>query len=195
MATSKITDPFQVTAVIVAHDGAIWLPEVVAALSSQTRKIDHIVAVDNGSVDKSAALLKAAKIPVLSMPRDAGFGDAVYRAVEKLPKSNNERNEWIWVIHDDCAPKSDALEKLSLYISTDGALASMRMHDKEALTEMLSHAEHPLYVDLAKCLFGATKSAAGTGIAMRWLMGQALQPLTPAQSREQAELLVDRTLF
>ena len=90
---------------------------------------------------------------------------------------------------------ADALEKLSLYISTDGALASMRMHDKEALTEMLSHAEHPLYVDLAKCLFGATKSAAGTGIAMRWLMGQALQPLTPAQSREQAELLVDRTLF
>jgi hypothetical protein len=26
-------------------------------------------------------------------------------------------------------------------------------------------------------------------------MGQALQPLTPGQSREQAELLVDRTLF
>ena len=30
---------------------------------------------------------------------------------------------------------------------------------------------------------------------MRWLMGQVMQPLTPAQSREQAELLVDRTLF
>jgi AcrR family transcriptional regulator len=90
---------------------------------------------------------------------------------------------------------ADALEKLSLYISTDGALASMRDHDKAALTEMLAHAEHPLYLELAKCLFTATKSAAGTGIAMRWLMGQALQPLTPAQSREQAELLVDRTLF
>ena len=46
---------------------------------------------------------------------------------------------------------ADALEKLSLYISTDGALASMRDHDKAALTEMLAHAEHPLYVDLAKC--------------------------------------------
>ena len=90
---------------------------------------------------------------------------------------------------------ADALEKLSLYISTDGALASMRDHDKAALTEMLAHAEHPLYLELAKCLFTATKSAAGTGIAMRWLMGQALQPLTPEQSREQAELLVDRTLF
>jgi hypothetical protein len=90
---------------------------------------------------------------------------------------------------------ADALEKLSLYISTDGALSSMRIHDKAALTEMLSHAEHPLYLELAKCLYTATKSAAGTGVAMRWLMGQAMQPLTPAQSREQAELLVDRTLF
>ena len=141
MATSKITDPFQVTAVIVAHDGAIWLPEVVAALSSQTRKIDHIVAVDNGSVDKSAALLKAAKIPVLSMPRDAGFGDAVYRAVEKLPKSNNERNEWIWVIHDDCAPKSDALEKLLAELTErpNVAMAGPKLlgwHDRTHLLEV-----------------------------------------------------------
>ena len=90
---------------------------------------------------------------------------------------------------------ADALEKLSLYISSDLALAAMRTHDKVVLTEMLSHAEHPLYLDIARCLFTATKSAAGTGIAMRWLMGQVMQPLTPTQSREQAELLVDRTLF
>lgn len=141
MATTKLTDPFHVTAVIVAHDGAIWLPEVVAALSSQTRKIDQIVAVDNGSKDKSASLLKAAKIPVLTMPRDAGFGDAVYRAVEKLPKSNNERNEWIWVIHDDCAPKSDALEKLisELIDRPNVAMAGPKLlgwHDRSHLLEV-----------------------------------------------------------
>ena len=49
MATTKFTDPFHVTAVIVSHDGALWLPEVVAALSSQTRRLDQIVAVDTGS--------------------------------------------------------------------------------------------------------------------------------------------------
>ena len=89
MATTKITDQFHVTAVIVSHDGALWLPEVVAELSSQTRGLNQIVAVDTGSKDNSAALLRAAKIPVLSMPRDAGFGDAVYSAVEKFPKSSN----------------------------------------------------------------------------------------------------------
>lgn len=141
MATSKFTDPFHVTAVVVSHDGAVWLPEVVAALSSQTRKINQIVAVDNGSKDKSAALLKAAKIPVLSMPRDSGFGDAVYRAVEKLPKSNNEKNEWIWVIHDDCAPKPDALEKLltELIDRPNVAMAGPKLlgwHDRTHLLEV-----------------------------------------------------------
>lgn len=141
MATTKITDPFHVTAVVVAHDGAIWLPEVVAALSSQSRKVDQIVAVDNGSVDKSAALLKAAKIPVLALPRDSGFGDAVYRAVEKLPKSSNERNEWIWVIHDDCAPKADALEKLLEQLTNrpNVAMAGPKLlgwHDRSHLLEI-----------------------------------------------------------
>jgi len=90
---------------------------------------------------------------------------------------------------------ADALEKLSLYISSDPALAAMRQHDQSALTQALSHSDHPLYLELARSLYGATKSEAGTGVAMRWLIGQAMQPLNAKQSREQAELLVDRTLF
>lgn len=90
---------------------------------------------------------------------------------------------------------ADALEKLSLYISTDPALAAMRQHDKKALTEALSHSDHPLYLEIARSLYGATKSEAGTGVAMRWLIGQVMQPLNAKQSREQAELLVDSTLF
>ncbi|CAN2208015.1 AcrR Transcriptional regulator [Candidatus Nanopelagicaceae bacterium] len=90
---------------------------------------------------------------------------------------------------------ADALERLSLYISTDPALAAMRQHDQKALTEALSHSDHPLYLEIARSLYGATKSEAGTGVAMRWLIGQVMQPLNAKQSREQAELLVDRTLF
>mgnify|MGYP000577773535 CR=1 FL=1 len=47
----------RVSAILVVHDGATWLPEVVASLASQTRAFDHIVAVDTGSVDASAKLL------------------------------------------------------------------------------------------------------------------------------------------
>jgi len=90
---------------------------------------------------------------------------------------------------------ADALETLSREISTDSALASMRTHDGQMLIAIMSHAENPLYLTLAQCIYGATKSEAGTGLAMRWLLGQVMQPITAKQSREQAELLVERTLF
>ena len=90
---------------------------------------------------------------------------------------------------------ADALETLSREISTDSALASMRTHDAQMLIAIMSHAENPLYLTLAQCIYDATKSEAGTGLAMRWLLGQVMQPISAKQSREQAELLVDRTLF
>lgn len=103
--------------------------------------------------------------------------------------------EYMIELANKAGTPADALEKLSLYISADAALAAMRIHDQSALTSALSHADDPLYLVIARCLHGATKSEAGTGVAMRWLIGQVMQPLSIKQSREQAELLVDRTLF
>ena len=100
----------RVSAILVVHDGATWLPEVVASLASQTRAFDHIVAVDTGSIDVSAKLLKGARIPILTMSRETGFGAAIASAVEKLPPSLE--NEWLWILHDDCAPAPGALEAL-----------------------------------------------------------------------------------
>jgi len=103
--------------------------------------------------------------------------------------------EYMIELANKAGTPADALEKLSLYVSADSALAAMRVHDQRALTDALAHADHPLYLELARCLYSATKSEAGTGVAMRWLIGQVMQPLSVKQSREQAELLVDRTLF
>ena len=90
---------------------------------------------------------------------------------------------------------ADALESLSREISSDAALSAMRIHDADTLIAIMTHSENPLYLVLARSIFEATKSEAGTGLAMRWLLGQVMQPISPKQSREQAELLVDRTLF
>lgn len=100
----------RVSAILVVHDGATWLPEVVASLASQTRAIDHLVAVDTGSLDSSTKLLKGARIPIISLPRETGFGAAVASAVGKLPPSSSD--EWLWIIHDDCAPTPGALAAL-----------------------------------------------------------------------------------
>jgi AcrR family transcriptional regulator len=90
---------------------------------------------------------------------------------------------------------ADALEFLSLTVSNDLALAGLRTHDSALLAQLLIHSEHPLYLDLARAIFSVTQSPSATGLAMRWLLGQVMQPLTPEQSRDQAILLVDNTLF
>lgn len=115
---------FFVTAIIVTHDGAAWLPEVIAALSSQKRPIDRVIAVDTGSVDASAKLLRAAGITCIPAERDLGYGDAIEIALEQIPKLHHPAelagltepadlfHEMIWLIHDDCAPAKDALQLL-----------------------------------------------------------------------------------
>ena len=110
MASLVDVDKHRVTVVLVSHNGALWLPEVVAALTSQTRPINLITAVDTGSEDGSTKLLKSARIPFFTTDRETGFGQAVSLAVDKLPQS--VQHEWIWLIHDDCAPAPTALAEL-----------------------------------------------------------------------------------
>jgi len=110
MAAKVVEDKFRVVAVLVTHNGALWLPEVVAALGSQTRPIDFVSAIDTGSTDSSTKLLKSARIPFTTTKPDVGYGQAVSLAIQTLPEC--ETDEWIWLIHDDCAPAPTALAQL-----------------------------------------------------------------------------------
>ena len=106
-AHTTSSDTRRVTAILVVHDGATWLPEVVASLASQTRPIDFTIAVDTGSDDESAKLLKRARVPSITLGRELGFGSAVAEGVKLAPPSttHSAENEWLWLIHDDCAPE------------------------------------------------------------------------------------------
>lgn len=72
-----------VTAVLVAHDGARWLPQTLAGLLAQERPAQSHVAADTGSADDSARLLTEAfgDERVLHLARRTGFGAAVDEAV------------------------------------------------------------------------------------------------------------------
>ena len=112
-ALAQVEDQF-VSAILITHDGATWLSEVVAALSSQKHHVDQIIAVDTGSKDNSVKLLSNSGIEVIKKSRSTGFGAAVSAAVAKLPKDDLEDGvqEWLWILHDDCAPDRYALAKL-----------------------------------------------------------------------------------
>ncbi|MFC6080874.1 glycosyltransferase family 2 protein [Sphaerisporangium aureirubrum] len=108
-----------VTAIVVAHDGARWLRETLDGVLRQTRPLDRLVGVDNGSRDGGGRLLTEAfgANGVLSLPRSTGFGEAVAAVLERLPHAGE--SEWIWLLHDDCAPHPDALAALLAVAAAD----------------------------------------------------------------------------
>ncbi|GAA1918105.1 glycosyltransferase family 2 protein [Streptantibioticus ferralitis] len=73
-----------VTAVLVAHDGARWLPDALAGLLGQTRPVQSVIACDTGSADDTDRLLTEAlgADRVLHLARRTGFGAAVAEAVQ-----------------------------------------------------------------------------------------------------------------
>ncbi|MGW7758237.1 glycosyltransferase [Streptomyces violaceusniger] len=135
-----------VTAVLVAHDGARWLPDALSGLLGQERPVQSVVAADTGSADDSARLLTETlgEQRVLHMARRSGFGTAVAEAVRTAPElgpeeltylkrpsgwdpvnrawrddaydlpelPHGEPVQWLWLLHDDCAPEPDALAEL-----------------------------------------------------------------------------------
>ncbi|MFE9009484.1 glycosyltransferase [Streptomyces sp. NPDC007875] len=135
-----------VTAVLVAHDGARWLPDALSGLLGQERPVQSVVAADTGSADDSARLLTETlgDERVLHMARRSGFGTAVAEAVRTAPVlgpeeltylkrpsgwdpvnrtwrddaydlpelPHGEPVQWLWLLHDDCAPEPDALAEL-----------------------------------------------------------------------------------
>ncbi|MEW2159516.1 glycosyltransferase [Streptomyces sp. NPDC007189] len=76
-----------VTAVLVSHDGARWLPDALAGLLGQERPVQYAVAADTGSADDSARLLTESlgDANVLHLARRTGFGQAVEEASRTAP--------------------------------------------------------------------------------------------------------------
>ncbi|MFB8354637.1 glycosyltransferase [Streptomyces niveus] len=146
-----------VTAVLVSHDGARWLPDALTGLIGQERPVQNVIAADTGSADESATLLTESLGPdrVVHLARRTSFGTAVEEAVRtagvqtpddlpylKRPSGwdpvtrtwhdeaydmpdlpHGEPVQWLWLLHDDCAPEPDALAELLRVVDSDSHAA------------------------------------------------------------------------
>ena len=102
-----------VTAVLVCRNAGAWLNATLAGLGQLDRRPDHIVAVDNESIDDTAELLDAAYDAglidqVLPGKATFSFGQAVERALTTVETPTR----WVWFLHDDAIPDHDALTEL-----------------------------------------------------------------------------------
>lgn len=117
-----------VTAIIVAHDGARLLPGLMRALLVQTYAVERVVGVDTGSRDRSGSLLAelVGHDAVFGMDRSTGYGEAVAVALRHSAARrrvstdpNVKQVEWVWLLHDDCEPAPETLERLLRAASRD----------------------------------------------------------------------------
>ncbi|UAY52222.1 glycosyltransferase family 2 protein [Ferruginibacter albus] len=96
-------------AVVVTYNRKQLLSECITALRNQTRKLDAILVVDNGSTDDTVKWLsKQSDITFISQS-NVGSAGGFNTGITWAYKNNFS---WIWCMDDDGYPKEDALEKL-----------------------------------------------------------------------------------
>ncbi len=103
-------------------------PDSSKALAAQTHQVEQTVAVDTASRDRSGAVLGEliGQDTVFGMQRSTGFGEAVAVALRHAAARRSgmtdpglARVDWVWLLHDDCEPAPDALERLLRAASKD----------------------------------------------------------------------------
>ena len=112
-----------VTAVVVTHDGGVWLSATLTTLAAQNRPVDGVVGVDVASTDESLGRLRSSlgEERVVAIAKNIGFGEAVAAGLEHIDQMvlrpqggyvDSSVVEWVWLLHDDSAPDVDALQAL-----------------------------------------------------------------------------------
>lgn len=130
-----LDDPPSVGAVLVAHNGARWLPKVLASFTHMFHAPTAWQVVDVGSTDGSTELLVDFFGPerVTRAPVGTGFGDAVRLGVAELPPT-----DWLWLLHDDASVLPGTLAGLLDTASSPGiALVGPKIREWPSLRRLL----------------------------------------------------------
>ncbi len=150
LSQDVVTRPHFVTTVLVSHNGATWLPAVLTQLARTTRPSEVVVGVDANSTDTSQEILTQSlgRDRVVALTENPGFGACVNAGLALMPRPDFEVDarpadtiEWIWLLHDDCAPDSTALEQLLYAADRQPSVAVLGpkilgWHDRRLLLEV-----------------------------------------------------------
>lgn len=108
----------QVTAVLVAHNGAAWLEQTLESLHTLDPRPTHFIGVDADSDDRSGELLRRSGLFTRVIQTEAdGFGAAIAEALYQFDPHQQAGSEqrggrWFWFLHDDCTVTADTLGAL-----------------------------------------------------------------------------------
>ncbi len=99
----------KVIAVVVTYNRQVLLAECIAALRNQTKHIDKILVINNGSTDNTESWLSQQHDVEYFTQKNIGSGGGFNTGINLAYQKGYD---WIWLMDDDGFPKSDALENL-----------------------------------------------------------------------------------
>ncbi len=118
----------KVIAVVVTYNRQQLLSQCINALRNQTRKIDKILVINNGSTDNTEEwLMRQQNVDFVSQ-RNVGGAGGFYTGIKT---GFEEKYSWIWLMDDDGYPKEDALERLLEDDNEELCLRNCAVIDKE----------------------------------------------------------------
>ena len=124
----------KVIAVVVTYNRQVLLSACIASLRQQSRPLDAILVINNGSTDNTEQWLKQQEdiifITQNNTGSSGGFSTAIKWAYQK-------GYSWVWCMDDDGYPREDALE--NLLEADDGQLRLLNcaVIDKENKTSFV----------------------------------------------------------
>lgn len=118
----------KVIALIVSYNRQVLLSECIHALRNQTRKLDAIMVINNGSTDNTADWLKSQPDVLHITQNNEGPGHAFSTAINWAYKNGYS---WMWCMDDDGYPKEDALQALLDVDTPDRSLLNCAVINKE----------------------------------------------------------------
>ena len=131
-------------AVIVTHNRQHLLAECIQALKNQTRRIDTILVIDNGSTDDTKNWLRTQKGIEYISQGNVGSAGGFYTGIKMAYEQNYQ---WIWLMDDDGFPKEDALEKLLEDDNEELLLRNCAVIDKDDKRSFVWRTHHYKHID------------------------------------------------
>jgi len=146
-----------VTVVLVARNGAHYLPATIDALRAQTRPPDRIIAVDAGSSDASLSILTQ-RLPdaLVASARRGSLAEVIDTVLGRAVAP--EPTDWYWFLGHDNAPHPGALAALL------GAV--------EVAPSVLVAGPKIMRWDAPEVILGYGEAITGTGASIQLVSGE-----------------------